>query len=265
MIPDVKRYRLRHRARPIDVLVAGEGHPLVLLHGWGLSGRAYHRALVAFAEAGFRVAAPSLAVADGWSVERVAETTAEAMAGVEIAPAPLVGHSFGGVIAAHVALQHPDFVAGIVAVNAPLVSLGSRRLGRIMLPGSHYRIVGHGSAAAALLRSAAAPGGMGSLLRSARWFLGNGQDAPLRTLAGTSIPRAIVWAEGDRLIPAAVGARAAELLGCPMIVVGRDDGWTGPQPPDHDWPFRAPAHFARTIAGVLATFAAGSSDEEAAG
>ena len=43
----------------------------------------------------------------------------------------------------------------IVAVDSPLVSLGSVRLGRIMLPGSHYRIVGHGPAAVALLRSAA--------------------------------------------------------------------------------------------------------------
>ena len=265
MIPEVKRYRLRHRARPIDVLVAGEGRPLVLLHGWGLSGRAYHRTIVALADLGFRVAAPSIAVTEGWSVERVAETAAEAMAGVDVAPAPLVGHSFGGVVAAHVALRHPDFVTAVIAVNAPLVSLGSLRLGRIILPGPHYRIVGHGPAAAALVRSAASPGGLGSLLRSARWFLGNGQDAPLRALAETDLPRAILWAEGDQLIPRAVGVRAAEILGCELVTISKADGWKGSRPPDHDWPFRAPDHFAATVARVLASISAASPDEEAAG
>ena len=45
MTSEIKRYRLRHRARPLDVWVAGEGPPLVLLHGWGLSGRAYRGAM----------------------------------------------------------------------------------------------------------------------------------------------------------------------------------------------------------------------------
>src|SRR5438093_27751 len=98
MNSEVRRYRLRHRARPLDVLVAGEGRPLLLLHGWGLSGRAYREAMIALADLGYLVAAPSLSVTDGWSIERAAESAAEAMAGVDVAPGPVVGHSFGGAI-----------------------------------------------------------------------------------------------------------------------------------------------------------------------
>lgn len=248
---EIKRYRLRHRTRPVDVLVAGDGPPLVLLHGWGLSGRAYEGAILALADLGYRVAAPSVAVHPDWTIEAVAETTAEAMAGVEAAPAPIVGHSFGGVIGAQLTLQHTDFVTSLVAVNSPLVSLGSLRLGRILLPGRHYRIAAHGPAARSLLKAVASPKGVPSLLRSARWFLGKGHDAPLPTIAEAGIPRAVVWAANDGLLPEVVGRRAAAMMACPFILVRKVPKGGGP--PDHDWPFRHPRHFARTIQRVLRT------------
>ncbi|MFN2613985.1 MAG: alpha/beta fold hydrolase [Actinomycetota bacterium] len=254
MAYDIQRHRLHHRTRPLDVLVAGEGRPLALLHGWGLSGRAYRKAMLALADLGFRVIAPSIAVEDNWSIVRAAETAAEAMAGLDAAPAPVVGHSFGGAIGAQLALDHPDFVRGVVAVNSPLVQLGSMRLGKIMLPGGHYRIVGHGPAALALMRSATAPGGLGSLLRSARWFLGSGQDETLRTLKERGVPCRVVWAENDTLLPVTVGERAAELLGCELVRIAAGNGWPGTRAPDHDWPFREPEHFAKTIKRLVDEF-----------
>ena len=251
MAHEIRRYRLHHRTRPLDVWVAGEGDPLVLLHGWGLSGRAYRKALLSLAAMGYRVVAPSIAVESNWSIARAAETAAEAMAGVDAAPAPIVGHSFGGAVGAHVAVEHGDFVNALVAVNSPLVQLGSVRLGKIMLPGAHYRIVGHGPAALALMRSATSPGGLGSLLRSARWFLGSGQDETLRKLAERGIPRCVVWAENDTLLPIDVGVRAAEILGCDLVRIAAGNGWPGPRAPDHDWPFREPDHFAGTVDALI--------------
>ena len=258
MTPDIKRYRLHHRTRPLDVLVAGVGSPLLLLHGWGLSGRAYRPTMLALADLGYRVCAPSIAVADGWSIELAAEIAAEAMAGVDAAPAPVVGHSFGGAIGASMARSHPDFATALVAVNSPLVALGNVRLGRIMLPGQHYRIATHGPAAAALIRSAVMKGGVSSLLRQARWFLGGEQDQLLADLAASSLPRAVVWAANDSLLPIDLGVRAAEALGCSLHIVDDSDGWPGSRPPDHDWPFREPQHFARTIHDVLESLTKGA-------
>lgn len=224
---------------------------MLLLHGWGLSGRTYQPAMLALADRGFRVVAPSLAVADGWTIERAAESAAEALAGVDAAPAPVVGHSFGGAIGAHLALQHPDFVTALIAVSSPLVSLGSVRMGRILLPGGHYRILGHSPAAGALVRAVAQGGGVQSLLRSARWFLGAEQDRTLRELAKTGLPRMILWAARDQLLPAGIGVRASELLECEFRLIGASNGWRDKSPPDHDWPFREPAHFADTVCVVL--------------
>lgn len=255
MGPEIKRHRLRHRTRPLEVWTAGEGTPLLLLHGWGLSGRVYRHAMLALADQGFRVVAPSIAVQDGWTIERAAESAAEAMAGLDAAPAPVVGHSFGGAIGARLALDHTDFVSALVAVNSPLVTLGSVRLGRIMLPGAHYRIAGHGPAAAALIRSVTTGGGLQSLLRSARWFVSKDQDRALEELASSAIPRAIIWAEHDSLLPLALGVRAAELLRCELHVIRAENGWPGTRPPDHDWPFAHPEHFADTVAGLIRTLA----------
>ncbi|HVL33258.1 MAG TPA: hypothetical protein VM600_06715, partial [Actinomycetota bacterium] len=132
------------------------------------------------------------------------------------------------------------------------VSLGHVRLGRIALPGAHYRIAGHGAAAASLVRSAFSPGGVGSLMRSMRWFLGTTQETMLRELVARDVPRAILWAESDTLIPLEVGKRAAEVMGCELHLIRPGDGWPGKRPPDHDWPFRQPQHFAQTVHDVLA-------------
>lgn len=248
---DIARHRLRHRTRPLDVWVAGEGPSLLLLHGWGLSGRAYRSSMLALADLGWRVVAPSIAVTENWSLSSVAEIAAEAMAGMDAAPGPIVGHSFGGNIGMALAHEHPDLVTALIAVNSPLVTIGGLRVGRILLPGGHFRLAGHSQAAMALVRSAASPGGMAALLRSARHFLSAGHEDALAELAARNLPRAVLWAERDTLLPATIGVRAAESLGVELTWIRSDDTWTRRDPPDHDWPFRAPAHFADTINELL--------------
>src|SRR3954471_4234643 len=44
----------------VEVLTLGEGEPLLFLHGWGLSPRAYLPALRYLADRGYRITAPSL-------------------------------------------------------------------------------------------------------------------------------------------------------------------------------------------------------------
>ena len=107
---------------------AGErGAPvLVLVHGFLVSNFVWRDVLVPLAERGFHVVAPDL-VGFGFSDKPAdAEYTVDAQARMivrlldelEIGRATLVGSSYGGAVAATVALEHPERVARLVLVGA---------------------------------------------------------------------------------------------------------------------------------------------------
>jgi pimeloyl-ACP methyl ester carboxylesterase len=110
----------------LSVQVAGEGPPLLLLHGLGGSGRywagiapllADTRTLIAPDLAGFgRSDKPRLDYTRDFHVESIEGLlTALAVDGrVDIA-----GHSMGGILAALVAARHPDRVASLALVASP--------------------------------------------------------------------------------------------------------------------------------------------------
>lgn len=247
-----RRHRLRHRARPIDLWIAGEGSPVVLLHGWGLSGRPYRHVLRALAARGFRAIAPSVSIVDGpWSLPALGEATAEAIAAVDATRPALVGHSFGGAVAVRLAVDRPEFASALVLVNSLGISPGPRRLAQILLPGQHWRIAAAASTAGALIGTAVRPGGPASLARAARWILTTSLEQELRTLHDWAIPAVVLWAERDTLLPRSIGERAAALLGCSFEVVRAGDGWPDRRPPDHDWPLRGPGFFAQRVVDAL--------------
>lgn len=255
---DARRYRLRQRGRPIDAWIAGDGPPLVLLHGWGLSGRVYGSALRALAAAGYRAVAPSAAVVDPpWSLARAAAHVAETIGVVDAHPAPLVGHSFGGSVAVQIATDSPDLATAIVLVGSLMVSPGRRRLARAVVPGPQYRIAGHLSTAASMMGTILARGGASSLAASARWVMNADMSAQLAALRERGTPAAVLWAVRDTLLPAAAGRQAARLLGVRLDVVKASNGWPDRRPPDHDWPLRGPTFFAKRIARTLDHLLAG--------
>lgn len=252
MSNEPRKFHLRHRRRPLVAWVAGTGPPVVLLHGWGLSGNVYRPALRALAERGYRGIAPTVAAMDvPWTLEGVAERVAEVMAGLDATPAPVVGHSFGGVVGLRVAIDHPEFVSAFVAVDSPLVSPGKRGLSRLALPGRHYRIAAHVHTARALGENVFRRGGLSSLAGAARFILGTDLRAEIASVRRRGLPAAVLWAERDTLLPRSLGERAAEALGCPLEVIGREDGWPGRHAPDHDWPMRAPRVFVDRITAAI--------------
>src|SRR2546423_1842064 len=92
--------RSGHRSRTVDVWVAGDGPPVVILHGWGLSGRPYRDVLLAVSRHGYRAIAPSLSVMEPpWSLEGLAEISSTVLSSIDALPATFVGHSFGGAVA----------------------------------------------------------------------------------------------------------------------------------------------------------------------
>ncbi|HVW44192.1 MAG TPA: alpha/beta fold hydrolase, partial [Amycolatopsis sp.] len=107
--------------------VGGSGSPLVFLHGWGLSDRAYARSLRQLIAAGLRVYAPALpgfgGTADLPAHERTLSGYGDWVAAFTHAlevtePVTLVGHSFGGGVAIRVAHDHSELVARLILVNS---------------------------------------------------------------------------------------------------------------------------------------------------
>jgi pimeloyl-ACP methyl ester carboxylesterase len=117
---------------------AGEGLPVVFLHGWALGQHAYKRALKRVANLGCHVVAPALPGFGGTadlperevSYGGYAEWVAELLSVLGLdEPVLLVGHSFGGGVATKLAHSHPELVRSLVLVNSvggPAWSSGGR-------------------------------------------------------------------------------------------------------------------------------------------
>ena len=115
------------QGKPAAYSVAGEGMPVVLLHGWALAQHTYRKVIEAIAEQGCLVIAPSMPgfggtgdlVGDSFSMSGYAKWVADLLDALEIdEPAVLVGHSFGGGVAIKLAHDMPSRVRSLVLVNS---------------------------------------------------------------------------------------------------------------------------------------------------
>ena len=106
----------------LNVLTAGSGPPLLLLHGFSGSARSWTRCLPAWAER-HRVIAPDLlghagsdAPADPalYALERQAAGLHDLLALLEAVPATVIGYSMGARLALTLAVAYPADLAGLV-------------------------------------------------------------------------------------------------------------------------------------------------------
>ena len=118
---------------------AGEGPPVVLLHGFPEFWWGWRRQLPALADAGFRGVAPDLRGYNfsekppgiaSYRVETVAADVAALIDALGVERAHLVGHDWGGVVAWYVAMLHPERVDRLVVMNAPHPAAFRRELRR---------------------------------------------------------------------------------------------------------------------------------------
>jgi len=115
------------QGRPAAYSVAGEGLPVVLLHGWALAQHTYRDVIETVAEQGCRVIAPAMPgfggtpelPRDRFSLRGYAEWVAELLDVLDVdEPAVVVGHSFGGGVAVRFGHDHPARVRSLVLVNS---------------------------------------------------------------------------------------------------------------------------------------------------
>lgn len=115
------------QGRPAGYSVAGEGLPVVLLHGWALGQHTYRDVIETIADTGCQVIAPSMPGFGGtpdlpsssFSLRGYAEWVSELLDTIGVdEPAVLVGHSFGGGVAIRFAHEHRSRVRSMVLVNS---------------------------------------------------------------------------------------------------------------------------------------------------
>jgi pimeloyl-ACP methyl ester carboxylesterase len=246
---------------PMELLEAGAGDPLLFLHGWGLTPRAYSEAVLPLCGAGVRVIAPSLPGFGGSAALGLRAGLADYAARIAHLldvldpdrPVFVVGHSLGGGIALQLALDRPDLVRSVTVVN-PVGGAPDRRglrraswllwaigaMGELdpreWLPSrSTGRLLG------TVLRDL-----VPNLSRHPFQLASAGLVAVTADLADevaelvdSGLPVLFVWGDRDRLIAPGRLAKVTGPLG-PEVVRGR-----------HGWMINHPEEFAATLRDAL--------------
>ncbi|HQZ35243.1 MAG TPA: alpha/beta hydrolase [Ilumatobacteraceae bacterium] len=115
------------QGRTASYSIAGEGLPVVLLHGWALAHHTYRNVIGTIAAQGCQVIAPAMPGFGGtadlpgkeFSLHGYAQWVADLLDSLDIEePAVVVGHSFGGGVAVLLAHDFRSRVRSLVLVNS---------------------------------------------------------------------------------------------------------------------------------------------------
>ena len=248
---------------------AGEGAPLLFLHGWGLGYRSYRRALERLASQGARVIAPALpgfAGNPGLPAEELSFAGYAAWAarflyaiGVD-EPVAVVGHSFGGGVGIRFAHEYPERLRSLVLVNSvggsawahhgsvlrslaerpiwdwgihlPLDLLPIRQLTRVV-PVILEDMVPN------VLRDPMSLWRVATIARTADL------TAELDGLRAAGLPIVVLWGKADRVLP-----RASMESLCTAAGIDPDDVVTVPG--KHTWILADPRAFGEVMTNVAA-------------
>lgn len=195
----------------------GSGPPeVVALHGWGRTGEDFAPILQGFDAIavdlpGFGASPPPAEVTGAAGYARLVAPVLDGCAPRVV----LVGHSFGGRVGLHMALEHPERVDRLVLTGVPLVRRSSARrppLGYRIVRGLHRRGWVSEERMEALRRRRgsgdyrAAEGIMRDVLVT---VVNESYEDELRAV---TVPVHLIWGAGDTEVPVSVAHRAVEIL-----------------------------------------------------
>jgi pimeloyl-ACP methyl ester carboxylesterase len=127
-LPGFEERLVDARGCRLRCLVAGEGEPLLLVHGLGGAASNW-LALAPLLLPGRRVLVPELPGHGGSAALPAAPSLnayADRLAAVMEGPAAVVGHSLGGAISLRLAIRRPELVSALVLAGAAGISSGTR-------------------------------------------------------------------------------------------------------------------------------------------
>ncbi|HVF33361.1 MAG TPA: alpha/beta hydrolase [Acidimicrobiales bacterium] len=233
--------------------VAGEGQPLVFLHGWGLGQHSYKRALKRLVHLGCKVFAPALPGFGGsaelpkerFTLEgygRWVEGFLDAVGLGADEPDFLVGHSFGGAVSIQFAHDHQERVRTLVLINSvggsawskpgPGGAVKSMAQRPLWDWGLHFPSdilpIPHLTRVLPVILEDALP----NLLRNPRalWKAANlarraDLTVELEELRRRHLPVVVLWGEQDRIIPRASFDALCAAIGSEGEVVSGNHSW----------------------------------------
>lgn len=123
----------------LHVARAGDGPPVLLLHGFPENWHAWRHQIAPLADAGFSVWAPDLrgygrsdrpGVQSAYRLDRLVADVAALVRATGHHRAHVVGHDWGGIVAWRFAAEHAASVDRLVVMNAPHMALYARQMWR---------------------------------------------------------------------------------------------------------------------------------------
>jgi pimeloyl-ACP methyl ester carboxylesterase len=220
----VDPHRLEHRetevrGAPVRWRVAGQGPPLVLIHGLSGSSRWWSGVLPTLAG---RYACHLLDVPRFGAALRPDETAdwlADWMDAAGLGNARLVGHSMGGAAAARLAARRPERVEALVLVSPVGMPSGRRAAGYVLPLLSALRMARPRFLATLGLDAVRA--GPGAVARGGLYAA----RADVREEAqAIRAPTLLVWGDHDPLVPAALADAWVQAVPSARLVVLRGAG-----------------------------------------
>lgn len=219
---------------PVDI---GEGNPIVLLHGFGMTPRTYLRTAKILAQRA-RVVIPDLFAIHGrWTYKRVLEAFVVTIDELGLNQASLIGHSFGGALELGFAAAHPGRVVELVFSDTLAVSAEWGLADEAMRhPLGLLRLATPRAASAFSLTVIRHPR---QLADAGWWAFRSERTDDIRTVAEHGLEAHVLWANRDSILSHRDGRQFARELHGSFTIAKAPGG----KVIDHDWMFQQPELF----------------------
>jgi pimeloyl-ACP methyl ester carboxylesterase len=215
------RREIQVRGHRIRYETAGEGEPVVLVHGLSGSTRWWARNVPTLAARHrlYLVDLPGFGalrrLRRQFALQEASLWLSDWMAAAGIERTHLVGHSMGGYITLRLAASRPDLLRRLVLVAPAGVPAGRSlpgHLGPLFLAARHATLRFLPTLAYDAMRM-----GPGTLLRTARDLLAEDVRGDLRSIP---TPTLLIWGENDPLVPPSAGElMRAEIPDCRLFTL----------------------------------------------